>query len=472
LKKDLKSELEAAISSTYMHQNAGTCLSIKVGHTGMDTRKLLANVEKSIPTVTRKLYAVNKRRKNGEKHKVTVKESTKTDEEKLEEREDAWDNIQSLGIKTHSSVCLPIWSCALNDRWVAATPTATASSSKEHAIPNDLPGQSQIVKSITKDKGEEDDDTMSEEESSEEENRLSKKLAKSSLKGPVNVAKRPGEELPADSRRQKKRKADHSAEDHSTSANVPTKKSKKTLADSVSSSSHAGPSKRKEHATVAPADPPSSLPEKGVEKTKKSDRAKAVDFMEDDTPPTKESQKPKKKEHALPVSSPFAAADAALKAHKKDKKRDKAPAATADPPALPSAKSLTSAPLAGVDAGAKAHKKDKKREKVTAEVSTGVGATNGTAPTSMKALSKPTSKPSETASPISPLKSALKKSSPPDSSLTPSELSEKKAKKATFSVVEKKKEKLGKGVIGGTSGGKSGKGGKSKISLVGRGRRM
>jgi ribosome biogenesis protein UTP30 len=447
LKKDLKSELEAAISSTYMHQNAGTCLSIKIGH---------------------------KRRKSGEKQKVAIKESAKTDEEKLKEREDAWNNIQSLGVKTHSSVCLPIWSCALNDRWVAATPTATASSSKENGIPNGLPNQSQTVKSMTKEGRDEDDDTMSEGESSEEEDRLSKKMAKSSLKSPVKVAKRPGEEPPADSRKQKKRKADHSAEDHSTLANVPTKKSKKSLADSVSSSSHAVPSKRKEHAAAVPSLPSlsSSIPEKGVEKTKKSDRAKAVDFMEDDTPPVKESKKPKNKEYPLPVSSPFAAADAALKAHKKDKKRDKGPTATADPQALPSAKAVALAPLAGVDASAKAHKKDKKREKVPDQPSTIAETANGTALASVKALSKATSKPSEAPSPASPLKSALKKASPPDSGLTPSELSEKKAKRATFSVVEKKKEKLGKGVIGGTSGGKSGKGGKSKISLVGRGPKM
>jgi hypothetical protein len=441
----------------------------------MDTRKLLANVEKSIPTVTRKLHTVNKRRKNGEKQKVGIKESANTDEEKLKEREDAWNNIQSLGIKTHSSVCLPIWSCALNDRWVAATATATASSSKENGNLNGLPNQSQTVKSMTKEGREEDDDTMSEGESSEEEDQLSKKMAKSSLKSPIKVAKRPGEELPADLRKQKKRKADHSTDGDNTLTNVPTKKSKKSLADSVSSSSHATPSKRKEHATAVPSDLPSrssSIPEKGVEKIKKSDRAKAVDFMEDDTPPAKESEKPKKKEHPLPVSSPFAAADAALKAHKKDKKRDKGRTATADPQALPSAKTVTLAPLAGVDASAKAHKKDKKREKVPAEPSTIAGATNGTALASVKALSKPTSKPSEASSPASPLKSALKKASPPDSGLTPSELSEKKAKKATFSVVEKKKEKLGKGVIGGTSGGKSGKGGKSKISLVGRGPKM
>ncbi|KAG9025286.1 hypothetical protein FS842_005277, partial [Serendipita sp. 407] len=75
--------------------------------------------------------------------------------------------------------------------------------------------------------------------------------------------------------------------------------------------------------------------------------------------------------------------------------------------------------------------------------------------------------------PPSTLKSALKK---PDStaSLTPGELAEKKARKASFSVTEKKKEKLGKKLIsGGQPGhGKSGKGGQSKASLVGRGPKM
>jgi ribosome biogenesis protein UTP30 len=453
-----------------MHQNAGTCLSIKIGHTGMDTKKLLANVEKSIPAVTRKLYAVNKKRKNGERHKLTVKEGAKPDEEKLKEREDAWGNIQSLGIKTHSSVCLPIWSCALNERWVVPTPTATASSSKENGVPTDLP---ETIKSIPKEKGGDDDDTMSEGEGSEEaeEKRLSKKLARSSLNGPVKVTKRLGEEPQADSRKQKKkRKADDGAEDSTPLASVPTKKSKKAPTDSVSSLSPAVPSKRKEHAALVPSDSSSksfSIPEKGTEKVRKGDRAKAVDFMEEDTPAAKESQKPKKKEQVVSTSSPFAAADAALRAHRKDKKRDKVQDETTGPPALPSAGAATSASLVGTDASTKAHKTDKKG-KVTTEPSSGTAT--GTSQASVKTPSKIVSKPSST-TPPSGLKSALRKPSTPGSGLTPSELSEKKAKRATFSVIEKKKEKMGKGVIGG-SGGKSGKSGKSKASLVGRGPKM
>ncbi|KAL7411386.1 ribosomal protein L1p/L10e family-domain-containing protein [Mrakia frigida] len=85
-RKDLKAELERAVSATYMHLTQGTCTSIKISplpsHTPSQT---LANLLSAIPQVVSNI-------KGG------------------------WSSIQSLNIKTSSSVSLPIWSCELGDK--------------------------------------------------------------------------------------------------------------------------------------------------------------------------------------------------------------------------------------------------------------------------------------------------------------------------------------------------------------------
>ncbi|KAG1821318.1 ribosomal protein L1p/L10e family-domain-containing protein [Suillus variegatus] len=89
-RKDLKSELERAIESSYMHQNRGTCTSVKIGLLSHTPEKILDNMKISFPAI------VNNIKGN-------------------------WDNIQSLHIKTNSSISLPIWTCELGDatggRW-------------------------------------------------------------------------------------------------------------------------------------------------------------------------------------------------------------------------------------------------------------------------------------------------------------------------------------------------------------------
>lgn len=82
-RKDLKGELERAISSTYMNQNQGTCTSIKVSTLSHKPAQVLANIQSAIPAVVKHI-------KGG------------------------WDNVQSFNIKTNSSVSLPIWSCRLD----------------------------------------------------------------------------------------------------------------------------------------------------------------------------------------------------------------------------------------------------------------------------------------------------------------------------------------------------------------------
>ncbi|EKM79166.1 hypothetical protein AGABI1DRAFT_120606 [Agaricus bisporus var. burnettii JB137-S8] len=85
-RKDLKGELERAISSTYMHLNNGTCTSIKIGTLSHKPSQVVSNIAKAIPAIAARIPA-------------------------------QWDNIQSLFIKTNTSVSLPIWSCNLDERW-------------------------------------------------------------------------------------------------------------------------------------------------------------------------------------------------------------------------------------------------------------------------------------------------------------------------------------------------------------------
>ncbi|KAF4577419.1 hypothetical protein EYR40_009224 [Pleurotus pulmonarius] len=103
-RKDLKGELERAVSSTYMHQNQGTCTSIKIGTLSQKPTHILANIKTALPAV---ISAIK----------------------------DGWDNIQSLHIKTNSSVSLPIWSCSLDDesggRWDGLIADAEAQSEDE-----------------------------------------------------------------------------------------------------------------------------------------------------------------------------------------------------------------------------------------------------------------------------------------------------------------------------------------------------
>ncbi|KAI0315590.1 ribosomal protein L1p/L10e family-domain-containing protein [Amylostereum chailletii] len=93
-RKDLKGELERAISSTYMHQNQGTCTSVKIAALSHTPAQVLANLEAALPAVVKAL--------KGE-----------------------WDNVQSLSIKTNASAALPIWSCVLGEgaggRWDGLT---------------------------------------------------------------------------------------------------------------------------------------------------------------------------------------------------------------------------------------------------------------------------------------------------------------------------------------------------------------
>ncbi|KAJ7465128.1 ribosomal protein L1p/L10e family-domain-containing protein [Mycena latifolia] len=105
-RKDLKGELERAISSTYMNQNQGTCTAIKIATVSHKSSQVLENLQAALPVIVKNI-------KGG------------------------WDNVQSLLLKTNSSAGLPIWSCDLGagegGRWDGLVATADDESSSLEA---------------------------------------------------------------------------------------------------------------------------------------------------------------------------------------------------------------------------------------------------------------------------------------------------------------------------------------------------
>ncbi|KZO96501.1 ribosomal protein L1 [Calocera viscosa TUFC12733] len=84
--KDLKAELARAVSSTYMHQNAGTCVSIKIGTVSHTPDQVIANLTSALPAIVKNI-------------------------------EGGWENVLSLSVKTARSTSLPVWSCELEERF-------------------------------------------------------------------------------------------------------------------------------------------------------------------------------------------------------------------------------------------------------------------------------------------------------------------------------------------------------------------
>lgn len=81
---DLKAELERAISSTYLRINKGTSYAIKIGSLDAHTpEQLRENLLAVIPHLATRLPM------------------------------GGWDNVQSLHIKTTTSMALPLWNCSL-----------------------------------------------------------------------------------------------------------------------------------------------------------------------------------------------------------------------------------------------------------------------------------------------------------------------------------------------------------------------
>ncbi|KAH9950647.1 ribosomal protein L1p/L10e family-domain-containing protein [Amylocystis lapponica] len=123
-RKDLKGELERAISSSYFHQNQGTCTSVKVGTLSQTPAQVLENLKMALPAIVAHIKG-------------------------------AWDNVQSLHIKANSSASLPIWSCELGTsegaRWdglVAETDSESESADEEGGSESEMDVEEAAVKEV------------------------------------------------------------------------------------------------------------------------------------------------------------------------------------------------------------------------------------------------------------------------------------------------------------------------------------
>ncbi|KAF8349414.1 ribosomal protein L1p/L10e family-domain-containing protein, partial [Amanita rubescens] len=157
-KKDLKKELERAISSTYMNQNRGTCTSIRIGTLSQKPSQISENLKTALPAIVQHI-------------------------------KDGWDNIQSLFIKTNSSVSLPIWTCSLDDTKEGRWDGLTAEAEDEQGGSEDGEGDSDAeptpeIKRQSGDLNAKGKKRVSEEDNEDEEkpNKKPKKNAEDGLK--------------------------------------------------------------------------------------------------------------------------------------------------------------------------------------------------------------------------------------------------------------------------------------------------
>jgi len=229
-RKDLKGELERAISSTYFHQNQGTCTSIKIGTVSQTPSQILDNLKAALPAVVKHI--------KGE-----------------------WDNIQSFHIKTNSSASLPIWSCNLGGeegaRWDGLT-AGVSSQEESDGDDSEVDAGEEVDKAAVTGKkvtgkmvGDAD-----ELEASKERGKRKKRAAEEEVTKPQKKAKaEPVRDVAEDSAKPKKKtkttattdaslgivaSSGHSLKEHtgleSASIDMPTKKTKKRKADSSQSS--------------------------------------------------------------------------------------------------------------------------------------------------------------------------------------------------------------------------------------------
>lgn len=128
-RKDLKGELERAISSTYMHQNQGTCTyvamgcwyllvqvsysytsSIKIGTLSQTPAQILTNLKSALPAIVKHVPG-------------------------------GWDNMQSFQVKTNSSMSLPVWNCNLEDAAGGRWQGLVAGDDSDSEAPSGLDGE-------------------------------------------------------------------------------------------------------------------------------------------------------------------------------------------------------------------------------------------------------------------------------------------------------------------------------------------
>ncbi|KAI0630003.1 ribosomal protein L1p/L10e family-domain-containing protein, partial [Trametes polyzona] len=279
-RKDLKGELERAISSTYFHQNQGTCTSVKIGTVSQKPAQVLENLQTALPEVVKHI-------KGG------------------------WDNVQSFFIKTNSSAALPIWQCDLSaeagGRWEG------------------------LVAAASEDEDEEMDDAQESADDDDEEMKVDKPSASSKSKG----KKRAAEETEVE-KEQPKKKAKAGAE---SSAPVPTPtkaKAKATAAKpapaapaSAPASEPAKKKRRKSNADTADVPAPATKPAKqpNAEKVQEQEKPEAA---APSTDAGAEADKKRKRRKSKAGTDPVPAAAAAPES-------SSAPAATPSKPSAPAA---------------------------------------------------------------------------------------------------------------------------------------
>ncbi|KAI5896268.1 ribosomal protein L1 [Schizophyllum commune H4-8] len=262
-RKDLKGELERAVSSTYMSQNQGTQTSIKIGTISQKPAHLLDNLRTALPAIVARI-------KGG------------------------WENVQNIHIKTSSSTSLPVWSCDLSEdtlgRWGGA-----ADGVKDADVSMD-------------------DASEEEEGGSDDEDKEMNEAPVTRAKG-KRRAEAEAEEEPA----QPKKRAKTSDKPTSKSTDAAAPKMKKPKSKAGVTGATAPPATTKPSAATttdaAPQDDaaPSAPPSK-KRKAKKGDAAEEV--AEDvSAPSTKKGKKDGKKDAKAPAS------DAPVAAEKKKGKK-------------------------------------------------------------------------------------------------------------------------------------------------------
>ncbi|VDB90263.1 unnamed protein product [Peniophora sp. CBMAI 1063] len=289
-RKGLKGELERAISSTYMHQNQGTCTSIKIATLTHTPSQVLSNLQTALPAIAKVV-------KGG------------------------WDNIQSLNIKTSSSAALPIWTVELGEsRWKAGEERTDGSDVEEADVE---------MKEVEKKKGK-----KRAAESVEEEGTPAKKVKSADgKKAKVTAVTESSQDDSTPAKKKRKQASDFidsspaPAPSTSISANVPDKKKKKK-STSTAPASEVPPPDTPAVASMDEADVESSDPtlvepvlaKKEKKKKRKSAAAEeslveaAAAVVEDVQPPSKKSKKTKEgkekdvkeKEPAEPAPTPAA----------------------------------------------------------------------------------------------------------------------------------------------------------------------
>ncbi|KAI0265548.1 ribosomal protein L1p/L10e family-domain-containing protein [Gloeopeniophorella convolvens] len=439
-RKDLKGELERAISSTYMHQNRGSCTSVKFGVLSQTPAQVLANLETALPAIVKAIRG-------------------------------GWDNVQSLSIKTTKSASLPIWSCKLGTeegaRWDGLAAESGSESDDEES--DEMKVDEPPAKGAKK--ASEDAPSKSKKRPAEEQGSGTQKKAKGSVpeapvkpkagsKGkaspltsepPTAPPKKPLEAKPAPessssslapAASQKKSKAKKQvAPTPDTTALVPVPSGNEADVESAADTALVPPS-------VSPAASKKSRKERRELVTQLPDAAKtetasapSPDVV--DVPTLKQKKKAKRAPSIVEESSPSAAAaaTAALPATEAKTSSKKGKKVTIAEPASPAA--APEGASEPVSAGtASLNKKRKKAKKEATQHDT----------------AEPTAEPSPKATPLSDAELGKKKRKK-DSALPSLTAEELKQKRGTGVAGEKKKEKVVKGRTGASA---------AKEALVGR----